>query len=253
MTKECWRIKTQSRLSKGSQPRPACQWHQHTTNPFRVRSSRVPASPSLPTSCDLILTKPPTDIDKDPSEQSLAAARALITAEANAVASPSPSTLLPPSAADSLTLSPALTTELQRVSSSTPLAPLDLSRYEAQEPLTTSGTANLLSPLQNAATSSTYLSSRAQNLALLDVHGKNAWLLGNNEMEAELRRLEAELAEIKADVDRVNVERRRRQEEVRGEMEMLEDGWKKGVGRVLETEVAVEELRAKIREELRNA
>lgn len=72
-------------------------------------------------------------------------------------------------------------------------------------------------------------------------------------MEAELRRLEAELAEIKADVDRVNVERRRRQEEVRGEMEMLEDGWKKGVGRVLETEVAVEELRAKIREELRNA
>ncbi|KAH8178977.1 breast carcinoma amplified sequence 2 (BCAS2) domain-containing protein [Sarocladium implicatum] len=192
-------------------------------------------------------------IDKDPSEQSLAAARALIAAEATAATSPSPSTLLPPSASESLKLSPALTTELQRVSSSTPLSPLDLSRYEAQEPLSTTGATNLLPPLQNAAISSTYLSSRAQNLALLDAHGKNAWLLGNNELEAELRRLEAELAEIKADVDKVNVERRRRQEEVRGEMELLEDGWRKGVGRVLETEVAVEELRAKIREELKNA
>lgn len=196
---------------------------------------------------------PHADIDKDPSEQDLAAARALISAEATA-SSPKPETTLPPSAADNLNLTPALTSELLRVSSSTPLDPLDLSRYEAQEPpATASHPSDLLPPFTNSCISSTYLAARAQNLDLLDRHGKNAWLLGNNELEAELKRLETELTEVKAEVDRVNVERRRRQEEVRGEMELLEEGWKKGVGRVLETEVAVEELRAKIREELRNA
>ncbi|KAK0388216.1 hypothetical protein NLU13_4461 [Sarocladium strictum] len=192
-------------------------------------------------------------IDKEPSEQSLAAARALISAEVTA-SSEKPTAALPPSAGDSLKLSQALETELLRVSSSTALNPLDLSRYEAQEPpATTSSPADLLPPFTNSCISSTYLASRAQNLDLLDKHGKNAWLLGNNELEAELKRLEAELTATKAEVDRVNLERRRRQEEARGEMEILEEGWKKGIGRVLETEVAVEELRAKIREELRNA
>jgi pre-mRNA-splicing factor SPF27 len=205
------------------------------------------------------LTIRSSDIDKGVSEESLAAARALISAEATASTPSTTNTSLPPSAADSLDLTPALSAELDRISSSTPLTTLDLSRYEAQEPLSPSSTATatsplttLLPPLTKAAISSTYLLSRAQNLELLDKHGKNAWLLANNEMEAELRRLETELTETKAEIDKVNLERSRRQEEVRGEMELLEDGWRKGVGRVLETEVAVEELRAKIREELSN-
>ena len=49
----------------------------------------------------------------------------------------------------------------------------------------------------------------------------------------------------------VNLQRQRRQEDVRGEMEMLDETWRKGVGRLLETEVAVEELKREIREELR--
>lgn len=191
-------------------------------------------------------------IDKEPSEQALAAARALVSAEATASSLDKSSTTLPPSAADSLKLTPALETELLRISSSTPLKPLDLSRYEAQDIPAQANAAQLLPPFTNACISSTYLASRAENLDLLDRHGKNAWLMGNNELEAELKRLETELTEVKAEVDRVNLERRRRQEEASGEMELLEQGWRNGVGRVLETEVAVEELRAKIREELRN-
>lgn len=63
--------------------------------------------------------------------------------------------------------------------------------------------------------------------------------------------MENELAEAKKEVDLVNLERQRRQADVKGEMDLLEDNWRKGVGRVLEVEVAVQEIRREIREELR--
>lgn len=53
-------------------------------------------------------------------------------------------------------------------------------------------------------------------------------------------------------MDEVNIKRARRQELVKAELHALEDTWKKGVGRVLETEVAVHEIQAQIRDELRN-
>lgn len=105
--------------------------------------------------------------------------------------------------------------------------------------------------LDSAHVSDAYLAARRQNLELLDRHGKNAWLIGNHQLEAELRMLEKELGDVKREVDIVNLERQRRQEEVRAEIQMLEETWKKGIGRVLETEVAVEELKREIREELR--
>ena len=134
-----------------------------------------------------------------------------------------------------------------------PLQPLTLSRYEAQEtPSSDAGADRLKEVLDNAHITDMYLSSRRQNLELLDRYGKNAWLIGNHELEAELKRLEAELAATKKEVDLVNLARQRRQEDVRGELTMLEETWKKGVGRVLETEVAVEELKTQIRAELRS-
>jgi pre-mRNA-splicing factor SPF27 len=63
--------------------------------------------------------------------------------------------------------------------------------------------------------------------------------------------LEGDLGAVRADIDVVNIQRRRRQEEVRGEVEALDKGWREGVGRVLETEIAVEELRKQIRQELK--
>lgn len=99
--------------------------------------------------------------------------------------------------------------------------------------------------------SSTYLAIRNANLAALNAQGRNAWLLSNYHSEAELKSLEADLAETKRQIDVLNAHRAARQNEVKAEMQGLDQNWKAGVGRVLETEVAVEELRAQIREELR--
>lgn len=146
-------------------------------------------------------------------------------------------------------------TELQRVASQTPLDTFDTGRYEAQEAPAAgeegSSAEALRQPLERTYVSSSYLVSRNQNLALLDRAGKNAWLLSNYHIEAELRAIEAELAATKREIDLVNNERAMRQNDVKAEIQGLEETWRNGVGRVLETEIAVEELRSKIREELK--
>ena len=73
----------------------------------------------------------------------------------------------------------------------------------------------------------------------------------NWQLEADLKTLEAELAGARAEVDRLTVERRRSQEDVAGEMRGLEEQWRRGVGRVLEAEVAVDGLRGEIRAAMR--
>ena len=175
----------------------------------------------------------------------MAAAKALITAEAASGAPPA----VAPSAPS---FSPVMATEMDRVASKAPLVPLDLKRYEAQD-LPAKGSPDETSDtLAKAYTSSAYLSSRLQNLQLLEKHGAHAWLLSNYHLEATLRDLEKDLAATKRQIDEVNAARGTRQQGVKGEIETLEETWQKGVARVLETEVAVEELKAKIREELRN-
>lgn len=129
---------------------------------------------------------------------------------------------------------------------------MDLSRYEAQPTPTGKETKEELQTLlNNAQISAFYLDSRRQNLELLDRYGKNQWLIGNHQLEGELRRLEGDLAERKKEIDVVNLERQRRQTEVKGEMELLERNWQTGVVRAFETEMAVEGLKEEIREELR--
>ncbi len=88
-------------------------------------------------------------------------------------------------------------------------------------------------------------------MALLEKYGKNAWLEGNRQLEDVLRALERELEERKAEIDGVVIERKRAQEEVGGEIKGLEETWKRGVGRVLETEVAAEGVRREILERRR--
>lgn len=150
--------------------------------------------------------------------------------------------------------SPLIAHELERVSAKQPLRAIDLKRYEEQEDLDPSGP---LEEKQNALalayTTNTYLTSRHTHLSLLDSFGKNAWLVGNWQTEAELQALERELADTKRQIELVNNARRRQQEEVGGELKSLEETWKKGVGRVLETEVAAESLRREVLERRRAA
>lgn len=198
---------------------------------------------------------PHTDIDTESTPQALSAARALISAEQQTF-SPSPPTEEESSSqAKEPSFSPAIAAELSRLASKTPSQTLDFSRYEAQEipaPSSSKDVEALRAPLSNAFVSSSYLSSRAQNLKLLDAHGRNAWLLSNYHLEDQLRSLERDLADTKRDIDLVNAARASRQNDVKAEMQGLEQNWRAGVGRVLETEIAVQELKEQIRQELRN-
>jgi len=196
-------------------------------------------------------------IDSEPTAAERAAALALITAELpTQLRNVHPS--LPP--VISQRFSPFIEDELIRVESKLPLQAIDLSRYEALEPPATSPHSDEKNPetlalwkdaLTKAYTSHTYLTGRSTNLALLEQFGKNAWLIGNSQLEDILRSLERELAERKQEIDMIVVERKNRQEGVGGEVKLLEEGWKKGVGRVLETEVAAEQLRREILERRR--
>ncbi|KAI0206872.1 Pre-mRNA-splicing factor SPF27 [Astrocystis sublimbata] len=144
---------------------------------------------------------------------------------------------------------PLIQSELARVAASTRLSGIDTNRYEIQEPPTSSD--ELAAPLSLAYATHTYSQSRETHLHLLDAYGKNAWLVGNWQTEAELASLERELGATKREIDVVTIGRKRLQEEVGEELRSLEDTWKKGVGRVLETEAATEMLRRQVLERQR--
>lgn len=147
--------------------------------------------------------------------------------------------------------SPLIQTELDRKAANLPMqGGIDLGRYEAPEaPSSDNGTETVgawRDTLRKAYASNSYLSSRLANLSLLDEFGKNAWLIGNAQLEDILRVLEKELAEMKEATDNVNKARKAAQEESRGEIVNLEETWKRGIGRILEVEIATQHLRQEI-------
>lgn len=130
-----------------------------------------------------------------------------------------------------------------------PTRAIDLSRYEAPDvPNLAAGPArdDLEPALNQAYTAMSYLTSRRQHLALLDTHGKNAWLVGNWQLEGELRAVERELAATRREIDLLTIQRQRAQGDAAAEVRGLDDAWRRGVGRVLEAEVAAEGLRRDI-------
>ncbi len=135
--------------------------------------------------------------------------------------------------------------EINRVAAGQPLqAGIDVSRYEApDEPASDSDAATMRQALRNAYISSTFLSDRYTNLQLLDEFGKNAWLVGNSQAEEVLQSLEQELARVKADTEDINKARKSTQEQSKGELLTLQENWKRGIGNILEIQVATEELR----------
>lgn len=73
-------------------------------------------------------------------------------------------------------------------------------------------------------------------------------MIANAGLEVELGVLERELVAAQAAARAVEQERLATREEVAGEFEVLEQGWRQGVGRALETEIAGEEIRRQILE-----
>ncbi|KAI1738068.1 Pre-mRNA-splicing factor SPF27 [Xylaria scruposa] len=190
-------------------------------------------------------------IDTEPTPAERSAAEALIAAELSSSSPTSSHPSLPPFSP--ATFTPLMAAELERIAVSEPLTAIDSSRYEIQDPPTSSDDPSSLgAPLSRAYATHTYLQGRETHLQLLDAYGKNAWLVGNWQTEAELAALERDLAATKREIDVVNIGRRRLQDDVGEELKGLEDTWRKGVGRVLETEVATETLRRQILEKQRN-
>ncbi|KAI1749842.1 Pre-mRNA-splicing factor SPF27 [Xylaria castorea] len=193
-------------------------------------------------------------IDADPTPLERSAAEALIATELSSSSSPNSSShpSIPP--LSSARFTPLMSAELERVAAEKPLSAIDSSRYEIQEEEDTSDTdpSSLGASLSLAYATHAYLQGRETHLRLLDAYGKNAWLVGNWQAEAELAALERDLAAARREIDVVNIARRRLQDDVGEELRGLEDTWKNGVGRVLEAEVATETLRRQVLEKQRN-
>ncbi|KAL4896527.1 Pre-mRNA-splicing factor SPF27 [Aspergillus ambiguus] len=194
-------------------------------------------------------------IDPAPSARARAEAEKLIAADLPAEYSSTLHPSIPPLAEPQF--SPLIQQEIDRKAAGQPLTGgIDVSRYEAPEPPTRSADATpdldeWRSTLQKAYTASSHLSMRHDNLALLEENGKNAWLIGNSQLEDILRGLEKELAETKEAAETVNKQRKIAQEASKGELVGLEESWKKGVGATLDVELAAENLRLQILEQRR--
>ncbi|EPS27690.1 hypothetical protein POX_e06673 [Penicillium oxalicum] len=197
-------------------------------------------------------------IDAEPSASARQKAMQLINAEL----APEHASNLHPSipASPQLKLSPLLQQEIDRKATGAPLVGgIDLTRYEAPEPPTRNSDTeapNLVEwreTLRKAYTSSSHLTKRHENLSLLEAHGKNAWLIGNSQLEDILRGMEKELADTKGAAEEVNRQRKIAQDASVGELTSLEETWKRGVGAVLDVELASEALRMQILEQRRSA
>ncbi|OAP59003.1 hypothetical protein AYL99_06300 [Fonsecaea erecta] len=138
--------------------------------------------------------------------------------------------------------------EINRVAAGQPRQQgIDVSRYEApDEPASDSDQATLKEVLRNAYILTTFLSDRHTNLQLLDEFGKNAWLIGNSQTEQILQVLERELTGLKTETESINRARKATQEQSKGELLTLQENWKRGIGKILEIQVATDELRRQL-------
>lgn len=189
-------------------------------------------------------------IDVQPSAQGLSAANALIQAEMDAEHANTMHPSIPTQRESHY--SELVEVEHARIASGKPkVGGLDLSRYELLDAPAKGDLPAWKIALQQAYTSAEYLRGREINLGLLETYGKNAWLISNSRLEDEMRSLEKELEAAKVELQEVEQARRATQGNVAGEMQGLEEGWKTGVGRMIETQAAAERLRQEILERKR--
>ncbi|SMY18871.1 unnamed protein product [Zymoseptoria tritici ST99CH_1A5] len=189
-------------------------------------------------------------IDAAPSVDALAAANALIQAELDPEHTNTSHPSIP--AMRESKYSDLIEAEHARIAAGQPKSGgLDLSRYELLDAPAKGDLEAWKVALQKAYASAEYLRGREINLSLLETYGKNAWLIGNSALEDELRTLEKEVEAAKIEGEQIQQARRTVQANAAGEMQGLEEGWKTGVGRMVETQAAGERLRMEILERKR--
>lgn len=200
----------------------------------------------------LPLTQDNADIDSAPSQDALASVSKMLAQELRDIDTSAPHAHLPHAYAPRW--SPALVEEHERIASGAQrVQGIDMSRYEAVD-APEEGSEDVVqyrNALQKAYAQSSYLTWREMNLGMLEKYGKNSWLISNSQLEHILKQLEVELAETKKTLVEEEGIRKTQQEAVAGEMLGLEESWKKGIGKIIETELAVEDLRQQILERRR--
>ncbi|KAK1818440.1 hypothetical protein LTR12_007120 [Friedmanniomyces endolithicus] len=204
------------------------------------------------------LSRPPPSsalpfVEPVPSAEAMAAANFLIETELP----PNHATTAHPSLPTTreIRYSALIETEHTRLSSGVPRADnvgIDLTRYAPPEPPSpTASKETWTTALQQAYTSAEYLSARSVNLSLLEAYGRNAWLVGNGQLENELKGLEADVERAKLEQEAVEQARRAVQGNAEGEIRGLEEGWRSGVGRMIEVLAAGERVKGEILEKRR--
>ncbi|KXS96372.1 hypothetical protein AC578_8457 [Pseudocercospora eumusae] len=185
-------------------------------------------------------------IDAPVSDHQLAAANALIQADIDAAQATTIHPSIP--ALKHSKFSDLIEAEHARIASAQgkQSSGLDLSRYELQDAPEKGDLVAWKTTLNKAYASAEYLRGREINLSLLETYGKNAWLIGNSQLEETLRALEKELEAAKIEQELVEQTRRVVQGNAAGEMQGLEEGWRTGVGRMIEAQAAAERLRQEI-------
>jgi pre-mRNA-splicing factor SPF27 len=200
------------------------------------------------------------DVDAPPKDHALAAAKRLVDGEL--ASSDINTTHMHPSIVEATAytaaFTPAIAAEHARLQTdpSSKLAAIDTSRYEPPDaPSNTTPRSDEERPellaqwntaLRQAYTQSEYVNSRTTELGLLEKFGKNAWLVGNWQLEEILKEIESELKDVRRQGDEVEAARRAQQESVAGEIRMLEASWAEGTRRLAQTEVAAEGLKMEI-------
>ncbi|KAK3678951.1 hypothetical protein LTR78_001404 [Recurvomyces mirabilis] len=185
-------------------------------------------------------------VDAQHSTEAMSAAQALIEAEMDNTSTLHPSIpAMRESKASDLTKH-----EVARIGSGVAKdenTGIDMARYDAPEaPPSGSDKEAWNTALRQAYTSAEYLRGREINLSLLETYGKNAWLVCNSQLEDELRSLERDLEGRKLEVEEVEQARRAVQANAAGEVQSLEESWRKGVGRMIEVQAAAEGLRQEV-------
>lgn len=145
-------------------------------------------------------------------------------------------------------LTPLLQQEVTRAGSGKPMTGgIDSSRYESFAEVSPDTNIELMkAALRTAYANMTYLSERQTNITLLEEYGKNAWLIGNSHTEDMQKRLQVELEATKAEIETINRNRKTAQEDSKGELLGLEETWKQGISRIIETQLATDELRRQL-------
>lgn len=124
---------------------------------------------------------------------------------------------------------------------------IDRSRYESSEELSpNSNVDKVKAALRSSYAKMTYLQDRQTNISLLEEYGKNAWLIGNSHLDDIQKRLDSELASLKIQTENTNRMRKAAQEDSKGELLGLEETWKQGIGRIIETQLATDQLRQEL-------